>query len=582
MRRNAPRDASTWLAAGLLLPAYAMYTLFVLWPIVQVLWLSLYRWDGYGPQQWVGAANFMLLVHDSPFLTALAHSVFWEVAAVIAPTVLGLGLAILIEGSHIRRLSVALLFFPALLPPTAVAALWILFLSPLSGPLNTFLHLIGMGFLAQDWLGDPRLVLPSLFTAWLWASLGVSTLLFRVGLSAIACEYMELAEIEGAGALWRFVHVTVPALRRTFGIMALMNAALGSQVFDLIFVTTGGGPGDATMTLPLDMYGRAFNGRVGEGAAAAGFQLLLGLVLAAISLALARPAADSFQSTESQRLTTSRHMARWPATAALSVLLVALLFPLVWLCTAAIAPGRSLTLAPSRLFLDPRSWTGANVEAVWRTGMGAAIERSTLIASTTVIVTAFLAVPAAFALAHLVRWNRVRVALAALLIVGLLQPTPVLIIPLFSLIRNLKLLGTEWGIVVPEVARSMPLAILLFWSWFRETPTNVFEAAEVDGASSLTQFTRIALPLARPAVLAFAVWVFVGSWNEYLLPTLILQDGTLQTVPTLLRSYIGTYNTQFGLLAAGTMLAISPSAAVYVFLRRAAAAGLAPVEHSVR
>jgi raffinose/stachyose/melibiose transport system permease protein len=91
----------------------------------------------------------------------------------------------------------------------------------------------------------------------------------------------------------------------------------------------------------------------------------------------------------------------------------------------------------------------------------------------------------------------------------------------------------------------------------------------------------IALPLARPALYVAAIWAFVASWNEYLLPTVVSQDGSLQTVPTLLATFIGKYDTQFGLLAAGSLMAMLPTVVIYLTLRRSASRGLTGAEESV-
>src|SRR4029077_3114091 len=119
----------------------------------------------------------------------------------------------------------------------------------------------GLGGLTRAWLGDPGLALKALFVAWAWASVGIGSLILSAGLRTIGREYLDVARLEGGGPLWRLCHVTLPGMRRSIAVALLVNVALAAQVFDLVFVTTGGGPGNATMILPLDMYGRAFGGR---------------------------------------------------------------------------------------------------------------------------------------------------------------------------------------------------------------------------------------------------------------------------------------------------------------------------------
>jgi raffinose/stachyose/melibiose transport system permease protein len=554
-------------------PALALYGLFLLWPLVQVVWLSLHQWNGYGPQIWIGGENFMILLADPVFRTTLFHSGLWEVFGVTIPTVLGLALALAIRQSRAGGSALIALFVPALLPATVVAALWVLVYSPISGLLNTVLRSFGPGALASDWLGDPHLALGALFVAWLWSSVGVGTLLFWSALGAIDHEYYLLARAEGAGPLWRFRHVTLPGLSRTGGVTMLVNAALAAQVFDLVFVTTGGGPGYATMLLPIDIYGRAFGGFTGQGAAAACIQVALGFILAALALLLSRGEGTlqlgetDFGAAGKERGRTMWSIAVWSAVGLL-------VLPLLWLMVAAVEPGRDFALSGGWQISDLRSWTGENFAAAWNAGMGGAMVTSLLLALTVVAVTLLLSTPAAFALAYLVRVRAWRFGILAALILGLLQPMPVLIIPLFNLLHDFGLLNTVWGIVLPEIAQALPFGVLLLWAAFRSEPAEVLQAAEVDGASPFQRLVRVALPLARSTIVAVAIWAFVTSWNQYLLPTVVSQDGSLQTVPTLLGTFLGRYNTAYGPLAAGSALAILPTLGLVAALRLQFGSGL--------
>ena len=571
------RQRELLLAASVFLaPGCALYGLFVLWPLLQTGWLALQRWNGYGPQTFVGLANFADLAGDAVFRTSLEHSVLWDLAASLLTTLLGLGLALLIAQTRARTFFLAALFFPALLPATVVAAVWVLVYSPLSGLLNSVLHAVGLGSLAADWLGDPHLALGALFIAWLWSTVGIGALIFWTGLMAIGREYVELALLEGAGDLWRFRHVILPGLRRVGLVTLLVNTALGTQVFDLIFVTTGGGPGYATMILPLDVYGRAFGGRTGQGAAAACVQIVLALLLATLTILLFRGGGESLQAADASR--QAGHIA---LTGMAAVLLAIFLLPLAWLASAALETGRAFALGATGPGWDPRAWTWDNFGTTWDAGLSGAVATSLLLAVGVVAVTVLAAFPAAFALTHLVKGRAWRIGALALLFAGLLVPAAVLLVPLFSLLKELRLLDTPWGILLPEAARALPFAVLVLWGFLAALPREVLEAARVDGATAWQQMIRVAAPLTRPALYAVTIWAFISSWNEYLLPTLVSQDGSLQTVPTLLAGFIGKYDTQFGLLAAGSLTAMAPALLIYLALRRPAAAGLDRVERSV-
>jgi multiple sugar transport system permease protein len=521
------------------------------------------RWTGYGPQRFVGFDNVAALAGDPVFRTSLLHSALWDLGSILVATPLSLLLALVISQSRRPSLFLSVLFFPALLPATVLAAVAALVLSPLTGPLNSALSAFGLG--RPDWLGDPHLALLALFAIWLWSAVGVGTVILWAALRAVGRDYQELALVEGAGRWWRLRHVTLPATQRSLAVVAAVEVALASQSFDLVFVTTGGGPGYATMLLPLDMYGRAFGGHAGEGATVACAQLVL---LLSVLLALLLPAlrAERFDVGErASRLPA----ARFAVTTALGVFSALFLLPFAWLPLAALQPGRSFALAgPS---FDPSTWTLGNLTGMWSAGMGGALATSALLACGAVALTLGLATPAAFALA---RQRRGRWVIISVLALGLLQPTTVILLPLFSLLRSLHLLDTLWGVLLPEATRSLPFALLVTWAFLSGLPRELLDAAEVDGASPFQQLTRLALPLARPALFAAGVWTFVTSWNEYLLPTIVSQNGSITTVPTILASFAGTFDTQLGPLAAGSALAMLPAVIVLLVLRSPAASGL--------
>lgn len=566
--RRVPRDL--FLLAALLLPAAVMYATFLLWPMAEVVWLSLFTWTGYGPKVFAGLSNYTALWGGGPFHSSVWHSLAWEGAAIIVPSVVGFGLALLLRRSRGHALVLSVLFFPALLPPVVVASVWVLMYSPALGLIDTALHDVGLP--AVDWLGNPSLALPSLFVAWLWSATGVSALILWAALGRIGREWFDIAAVEGAGPLWRLRHVILPGIRRPGVLLLVINAGLAFQVFDLVFVTTGGGPGYATMMLPMEIYGRAFGGQAGSGAAVATLQLIGGLVLA---LAASRLLSGG----ESLHTGEPADIGIRPLPTALSAVTATIwLLPLVWLLPLALEPGQGLLI--NGISFHPDRWSLSNAGAVWQQGLGGAMGESLAIAAMVVAATLVFSAPAAFALSRL----PVRTALlpGVVLLIGLFQPTSALIIPLFSWLRDLGLLGTVWGVVLPEIGRTIPLAVLILWGFLAQLPRDVLEAAQVDGAGIVRQMVSVALPLTAPALAAVGIWSFVSSWNEYLLPLMVSQDGSLQTVPGLLATFIGRYDTEVSLLAAGTLMAMAPSLLIFLVLRHRAASGMVTAERSVR
>lgn len=556
--RSRRRATTPWprrlALAGYALPAFAVYGVFILWPLLRVVWLSFQQWDGYGTPTFTGLSNYGALFTDPGFGAELRHSLIWLAATLAVPMLIGLGLALLVARASARLASFcrAFLLVPLLLPSAVIAVIWKLVYTPLHGLLTTLLTALGLGAVAPDWLGDPGLALGALIAAACWASFGLGLLVFGAALAARSPEAHEAAALDGAGAWARFRHLTLPALRGALPLATVATALCAVPSFDLVSLLTNGGPGYATTTLELDMEGRAFGlGQVGIGAALACVSALIGLALTAVALAIARGDTPDRDATEGGRTMARPRRGRRAAGLGLVAATALALLPTAWLLVQAGNTG-----SPGGAGI----WS--NVVTVWSDGLGAAFATSLGIAVVVTTATVALAVPAAFALDR-TRSTGGRALGLIVLAVGLFQPTEVLLIPLFSLLQVTGLLDTTEGVMLPEIARILPLAILLIWGALRGLPGELLQAAAADGAAPRQVLTRVALPLALPTVAVVAVWTFLSSWNEYLLPTIVLQDDSLQTVPVALGHFIGRIDTEYALIATGALLASAPLLAVY-------------------
>ncbi len=584
-RRSAP--------LAYVLPALALYAPFVLWPLGRVLALSLVRWDGISPAVPVGLANYAALWADPGFADEVSHSAVWLAVTLAAPVVAGLALALLLDAApaRLRAPARALLIVPLVLPVVVIAVAWRLVYNPLSGPLTSALDAVGLSTLAGDYLGDPNLALGALLVPACWAAFGLSLLVFGAALRGISPEVVAAAQVDGAGALARLRHVTLPALRGALPLATVVTALSAVPSLDLILLTTNGGPGYATTTLTLDMYGRAFgagNGQVGVAAALAALQAVVGLALALLALGVARGqerAGDdggmfgARPRVFARRVPLGSHVrlpiGRLVASAVVLAVTFVTLFPLLWLVVLAVRPSAASPNA------TPWAALGDNLGAVWARDFGTAFLTSAIVAATVAIAVVLLALPAAFALAT-TRSRAACLLAGALLALGLFQPEAILIIPLFHLLIDFHLLTSPLGLVLPETTRTLPFAVLLLWGALRGLPADVTAAAAVDGAAPRQILWRIAAPLAWPMIAVAALWAFLSSWHEYLLPVVVLQDDTLQTVPAALGHFVGSVATLYGLLAAGALLAVLPLLILYGLLYGAVAAGLRRLRPSER
>lgn len=197
---------------------------------------------------------------------------------------------------------------------------------------------------------------------------------------------------------------------------------------------------------------------------------------------------------------------------------------------------------------------------------------SLLIAALTVVLTVALSALAAFAFAHLHFFGRR--FLFAYLVLGLMFPAAAAILPLFLRVRALGLVDTPWGVILPQVAFGLAMGVLLMRNAFRRLPAELMEAALVDGCGYMRYFAHVTLPLSRPILSTVAVIAFVGSWNSYLLPLIMLDTATRYPWPLGLMDYQGEYSTAWQLVLAFITLTMLPAIVMFVTAQRFIVEGL--------
>jgi raffinose/stachyose/melibiose transport system permease protein len=190
----------------------------------------------------------------------------------------------------------------------------------------------------------------------------------------------------------------------------------------------------------------------------------------------------------------------------------------------------------------------------------------------TVLLTLAVAAPAAFAFAHLKFFGEQ--LLFNYLILGLTFPFATAILPLFLKIRDLGLLDTHWGIILPQVAFGLASSVLLMRNAFRQVPDELAEAALVDGASYVRIFWSIILPLSLPILSTVAIIAFVTSWNNYLLPLVVLNSPGQYTWPLGLMEYQGLWSTDWPKILTYITVTITPAIMVFLLAQRYIVEGL--------
>ena len=270
MRARAPGEPRR-VAYLYLVPTFAFYLIFAFGPLIYTSWLSFFRWDGVTVGTWIGFDNYTKVLGDPDIRASFVHSFELIFFFAILPTVLGLALASVIAHGRVRGVTFfrAVLFLPVTVASVVVASAWVWIYAP-QGPINEGLRAIGLGSLARGWLGDFNTALPALGLVGTWVTFGLCLVLFLAGIQKIPTSLYEAARVDGAGRWREFLTVTLPGLRGELAVALTLTTINALRTFDLIYVSTSGGPGSSTTVPSVLVYQNAFaNGRVGLAAAVA-------------------------------------------------------------------------------------------------------------------------------------------------------------------------------------------------------------------------------------------------------------------------------------------------------------------------
>lgn len=241
-----------------LLPALIVYGIFLLYPVMRTGQFSLYEWSGFGASEFVGLANYADLVTDKRFLAAIGHALYLILFYAIAPLIVGLLLAAILRRGHVRGMGVfrVLIFMPQVIALVVVAVAWRQIYSP-DGTFNAMLGWIGIKS-DVGWLGEPDLALSAVGIIGFWLETGLVMLLLLAGMNRIPGELYEAARLDGAGPIQEFFGVTLPAVRPEIATSLVLTIIAALKTFDLVYMTTSGGPGTATTVPSYEVYNRAF------------------------------------------------------------------------------------------------------------------------------------------------------------------------------------------------------------------------------------------------------------------------------------------------------------------------------------
>jgi len=267
-----------WVPYAFLALPLLMYSIWVIFPIIQTLYLSFTDWDGVSPElSLIGWDNFKLLFQDPYFKISLWNNIKWLIGFAGISVPLGLLIAMLLDqkfkGSKVYK---TLMYLPMTLSFVVIGQIWSWILEPRCGALNSFLGIFGLK--SVGWLSDPNIVTYSLIMAASWRQISYAMVLYLAGLKQVPKELVEAAWVDGANGWKRFIHIILPMLRPATVVAVTVSVIDSLRAFDIVYVLTRGGPFYSSSVMANYMYIMAFNNyRMGYGSAIATVQFLITL-----------------------------------------------------------------------------------------------------------------------------------------------------------------------------------------------------------------------------------------------------------------------------------------------------------------
>ena len=261
---------------------------------------------------------------------------------------------------------------------------------------------------------------------------------------------------------------------------------------------------------------------------------------------------------------TTRFIKKLVPTLFLTILSAAILYPLVFVVLASFKGANEVR---SNALGLPTKWLFSNYITAWTQGdFSIYFKNSIFIVIPVVFMVIFCSLLASFAL------TRIKPVghrfLFYFLIAGQTLPLEAIIIPLYYQMLSAKLLNNPLSVIFPMIGLIIPFGILLLTGFIDSIPSDILDAAKVDGASPWQELLYVILPIAQPGVIALLVFSFLWTWNQFFLPTVMLPQPAARTLPAGLNQFIGTFTYEMQLLAAGTLITATPVIIVYLIFNK--------------
>lgn len=278
-----------WSSLFFIAPAILLFSIFVVYPIFQTIWLSFWKWDRISPGVWVGLDNYKKVLSNPEIYSAFSHSLVFVLFYSLIPIAVGLLITLLLLRVKIRGESFfrAILFLPQIISTVVVAISW-RWIYAADGPINALLAKLGAEKITTAWLGNFDTSLIAVGIIGTWINYGLAMILFLSGAQRISQDLLDADRIDGANMRQEFRYILIPSIKGEISIVLIITLTFALRNFDIVWNATQGGPGNSTNVPSLFIYKSAFVNRYVGEAAATSFLLAIVILTVTGLLLLAR------------------------------------------------------------------------------------------------------------------------------------------------------------------------------------------------------------------------------------------------------------------------------------------------------
>lgn len=558
---------------------------------------------------WVGLGNYTKTFQDQTFQDSLVRTIWFSAIVVFGGILVGLLIALVLNESFKGRgLMRSIMLMPWAIAPVVVGKLFLLIYSGEYGTLNGILYQFGLIDSYVPWLTESRRALIMTAIASIWQAAPLSALLLLAGLQSLPTNLYNAAKIDGASAWQRFWKITLPWLRPMLLLVVILNTINALMTFDLIYVLTMGGPGEATTVVSWLGYITFFNfARYGEGTAILYILSLISLIMAVVYFgilnrrqkppvdqgtdAVARFDAAAWDGTAQTRTKLefreplippklARRLQKVLLYGAVVVIAVWSLLPFYVMLNASLSTTDGILSKPPHWFPHPITLEnyqaaifGEQVQGGGEPNIQAkaiiiSMKNSMIVALAVTLVNLVIGGPAGYAFSRYQQYRGVSSAFWLLMLTRMI-PALTLAVPFFIIFRRIGLIDTKTGLVIALTSVILPLTVWILKGYFDTLPPNLEKAATVDGCTRFQAFQKVVIPVAIPGLVAAGIFCFLVAWNEFVYAILLTSTLNSQTLPTRIAQFVSDqriYNP--GLLFAAGALAVIPPVLITLLFQR--------------